>query len=82
VYHESMECSSCGAVYSNVLLSESEFTQGGCKVLEIGFTADITVTVPQEAPQIESDSAFDFCDIREQDPNHAAILVEKAEAMV
>jgi len=47
-HDSSMECSSCGAVYSNFLISETEFTDSGYKVLEIGLRADITVRTPVE----------------------------------
>lgn len=42
-----MDCLGCGAVYSNILLSETEFQEEGHDVLEIGFTADIMVRTPQ-----------------------------------
>ncbi len=41
-----MECSSCSAVYSNFLLSETEFIKDGQTVLEIGLCADITIRTP------------------------------------
>lgn len=43
-----LECPSCGASYSNVLISESKYTEDGYNVLEMGVCLDITVKTPVE----------------------------------
>jgi hypothetical protein len=68
----STECSSCGAVYSNLLVSETEFTKDGCKVLEIGLCADITIRTPVEVIGDE---------IRESVPSVVTSTLTPAEAV-
>jgi hypothetical protein len=47
-YEGSLECSSCGASYSNLLISETEYTEHGYRVFEMGVCLDITVKTPVE----------------------------------
>jgi hypothetical protein len=49
----SLECSSCGASYSNLLISETEYTEGGLRVFEMGVCLDITVKTPVEPLEIQ-----------------------------
>jgi hypothetical protein len=48
-----LECTSCGASYSNVLISESEYTEDGYRVVEMGVCLDITVKTPVEPLEVQ-----------------------------
>ncbi len=47
-YESNLECSSCGASYSNLLISEAEYTEHGYRVFEMSVCLDITVKTPVE----------------------------------
>ncbi len=53
-YESNLECSSCGASYSNLLISEAEYTEHGYRVFEMGVCLDITVKTPVEPQPLET----------------------------
>ena len=58
------ECCGCGAVYGDLVLSESRIERDGFEVTEMSFCGDITLKTAKpsihavEVPQIEATSAF------------------------
>ncbi|WP_457554722.1 hypothetical protein [Candidatus Pyrohabitans sp.] len=41
-----LQCTSCSAVYHNLIISESEFAEGEARVIELSIAADITFRQP------------------------------------